>query len=96
MKHLQKRFLSICLVIAMICSMMPMITPFASGLTYNGSSSYKSGKYYTQLTGVQLTGNQRTDIVNVAKSQIGYQEGGSSSQLSGTVRGNGNYTEYGR
>lgn len=68
----------------------------ASALSYSGSSSYKSGKYYTALTKVTLTGNQRTDIVNVAKSQIGYQEGSSSSQLSGEVRGNSNYTEYRR
>ena len=65
-------------------------------LRYSGSSSYKSGKYYTRLTQVKLTGNQRTDIVNVAKSQVGYQEGSSSSQLSGTVYGGKNYTEYGR
>lgn len=76
--------------------MLPGLAPRAKALTYNGSSSYKSGKYYTALTSISLTGNQRTDIVKIANSQIGYQEGGSSSQLSGTVRGNGNCTEYGR
>jgi hypothetical protein len=96
MKVTQKRILCACLVIAMLCGITTMFAPSASALTYNGSSSFKSGKYYTQLANVQLTGDQRTDIVNVAKSQIGYQEGGSSSQLSGTVRGSGNYTEYGR
>ena len=68
----------------------------AYALSYSDSSSYKSGKYYTRLTNVELTGNQRVDIVNVAKSQVGYQESGSSSKLSGTVKGSGNYTEYGR
>lgn len=79
------------LVIVLTC----VITP-ASALSYSGSSSYMSGKYYTALTKVTLTGNQRTDIVNVAKSQIGYKEGNNSSQLSGTVSGSKNYTEYGR
>ena len=65
-------------------------------LSYSGSSSYKAGKYYSRLANVSLTGNQRTDIVNVAKSQVGYQEGSSSSQLAGTSYGGKNYTEYGR
>jgi hypothetical protein len=75
---------------------LTVFTPSASALTYSGSSSYKSGKYYKQLTNIALTGDQRKDIVAIAQSQIGYQEGGSSSQLSGTVKGSGNYTEYGR
>ena len=69
---------------------------FASAVSYTGSSNYMSGKYYTALKNVTLTGNQRTDIINVAKSQIGYFEGNSKSQLAGTVNGSGNYTEYGR
>ena len=88
-----KRILCICLALLMATS---VITANVSALTYSGSSSYKSGKYYAALTKVELTGNQRTDIVNVAKSQVGYQEGGSSSSLSGEVKGSGNYTEYGR
>ena len=67
-----------------------------SALSYSGSASYASGKYYTALQNVTLTGDARTDIVAVANSQIGYLEGSSSSQLSGEVNGSGNYTEYGR
>ncbi len=97
MNNSVKRILSA--ILAMVTLAMLVIVPFvpqARALSYSGSSSYKSGKYYTNLTKVTLTGDQRVDIVNIAKSQVGYQEGGSSSQLSGTVRGNGNYTEYGR
>ena len=36
------------------------------------------------------TGNQRTDIVEVAKTQIGYHEG----SLEGTTNGSNNYTKY--
>ena len=36
------------------------------------------------------TGNQRIDIVEVAKTQIGYHEG----SLEGTTSGSNNYTKY--
>lgn len=71
-----------------------MVFP-AHALRYDGSSYYESGKYYRALTQVQLTGDQRTDIVSVALSQVGYQEGGSRTQLSGEVFGGVNFTEYG-
>ena len=67
-----------------------MLTP-----SYTPSASYRSGKYYTQLCNVSLTGNQRTDLVNVARSQLGYHEGNNTSQLHGESSGSSNYTEYG-
>ena len=93
MKRNINRVLAICLVAVMCLLLVPVE---ADALSYSGSSSYMSGKYYRNLTAVNLTGNQRTDIVNVAKSQVGYQEGSSSSQLSGSTYGGSNYTEYGR
>lgn len=96
MKNPIKRIVSSLLALVLAVSVVFPNISTASALRYTGSASYRSGKYYTALTQVTLTGNQRTDIVNVAKSQIGYQEGSGSSQLSGTVRGNANYTEYGR
>ena len=71
-------------------SVKPMLTP-----SYTPSASYRSGKYYTQLCNVSLTGNQRTDLVNVARSQLGYHEGDNTSQLHGESSGSRNYTEYG-
>ena len=93
MKKIAIRIISMCLVVVMCLQFLPMQ---ANALSYSGSSSYKSGKYYSRLINVQLTGNQRTDIVNIAKSQIGYQEGSSSSKLSGESYGGNNCTEYGR
>lgn len=91
------RFLSGLLILSMTFSLVPpSAVTSVDALSYSGSSSYKSGKYYKNLINVQLTGDQRVDIVNIAKSQIGYQEGSSSSQLSGTAYGSKNYTEYGR
>ena len=75
MKRL-KRIIASCLTVAMALS---LVIPSASAVSYNGSSSYQSGKYYKKLTNVQLTGNQREDIINVARSQVGYQESSSSS-----------------
>ena len=66
-----------------------------SALEYTGTGSYLSGKYYRRLSQVNLTGDPQTDIVAVARSQVGYQEGGSVNQLSGEVYGGVNHTEYG-
>lgn len=94
-KKSSKIFNAILLIALSTVIMVTSATP-AFALSYSGSSSYGSGPYYTNLTKVNLTGNKRTDIVNIAKSQVGYHEGDNSSQLSGTFDGNKNYTEYGR
>lgn len=63
--------------------------------TYSVSSAYKGSSYYSALNNVTLTGNQRTDIVNVALSQVGYKEGSYSGDYSGADDGSYyNYTEY--
>ncbi len=66
----------------------------AGNIEYSPSYSYASGEYYAKLCEVCLSGNQAEDIVNVAKSQVGYHES-SSGDLSGYGSGEGNYTEYG-
>ncbi|MBR5619337.1 MAG: CHAP domain-containing protein [Clostridia bacterium] len=81
---------------ALLCLLFFAQPLLAAALSYTGSASYAGGRYYTALTALSLTGDPRADIVAVAQSQIGYQEGGSSSQLSGEVPGSGNCTEYGR
>lgn len=97
MQRKVNRILSWALAAVLLASVIiPAVTQPVSALDYSGSASYMSGKYYKALTEVELTGNPRTDIVNVAMSQVGYQEGGSSNQLSGEVYGSVNYTEFGR
>ncbi|MBR0135647.1 MAG: CHAP domain-containing protein, partial [Clostridia bacterium] len=88
-----RRLTALLLTAAFMLIMLP-----AGGLTmtYTPSSSYASGQYYTRLRAVQLTGNQRQDLVNVALSQLGYHEGNSASQLGGnSTSGEYDYTEYG-
>lgn len=66
----------------------------SSSFLKNCSASYKSGKYYTNLSEVYISGNLANDLVAVATSQIGYHEGNSWDDISGTSTGSGNYTEY--
>ena len=73
-----------------------VLSVFSGAIGYSGSASYAGGKYYAALTALTLTGDARTDIIAIAESQVGYQEGSNSAQLSGEIRGDGNYTEYGR
>ena len=60
------------------------------------SDAYANSEYYTALCNVQLTGDYRNDIINIALSQVGYKEGNSEKELAGGVSGSGDYTEYGR
>jgi hypothetical protein len=59
------------------------------------SESYASGIFCRRLNNIDLSGDPRLDIVNVAMSQIGYCEGDSPEEISGCTPGTENYTEYG-
>lgn len=66
------------------------------GIAYpSADPSYQSGPYYKNLLNVNLTGNQRDDIVAVAQSQVGYMDGGNRNDISGTSQNHRGYTEYG-
>ena len=65
--------------------------------TYTVSAAYASTDYYMYLRELELTGNQRIDIVNVALTQVGYHEGNTEADLDGSnMNGTGNVTEYNR
>lgn len=87
-----KKWIAVALAVALTAS---AFGGQVSALQYTGTGSYMSGKYYGKLQQVKLTGDPRTDMVAVARSQLGYQEGGSVNQLSGEVHGSVNFTEYG-
>lgn len=86
-----KKVISLALATVLLLS----LSTEAWAMQYTGTASYMSGKYYRKLEQVSLTGDPRTDIVAIARSQVGYQEGGSPNQLSGEVFGSVNHTEYG-
>lgn len=77
---------AITVALTVVLTVVPMfsVNAAAKNVEYSASSSYMSSSYYKALCEVELTGDQVTDICNVAKSQVGYRESGN------------NYTEYGR
>lgn len=58
------------------------------------SESYIAGKYYRHLTSLPLTGDNVTDLLAVALSQLGYMESDSVEDMSGETGGSDNYTEF--
>lgn len=97
MRNKLRRFLSFALAICLCASLFPVLSSPVQALTptYTVSSAYKSTSFYSKLCAVQLTGNQRDDIINVALTQTGYYEGNYSGDYSGANDGSyNNYTEY--
>lgn len=94
MKPIFRKTIS-CLLALGLCAALLPVPQKAQAVQYTGTASYMSGKYYRKLREVALTGDARRDIICVARSQLGYQEGGSLNQLSGEVHGGVNHTEFG-
>ena len=63
--------------------------------TYQMSEEYKSSKYYEHLGRIELTGDQATDVIAIALSQLGYHEGDGDADLDGmNTAGSRNFVEY--
>lgn len=90
----KKTFKILSVLTVTILVLLTVLPSFALVPEYDASDSFMSGVYYSRLLEVQLTGDMRKDIIAVAQSQVGYQEGASSSDLSGLVQGGNNGTEY--
>lgn len=90
-----KRIAVVLLTTVLMATSVFSVSAAAKSLEYSASASYKNSVYYEKLMNLKLTGDQVTDIVNVAKSQVGYHEA-SYSDYSGASVGYGNITEYGR
>ncbi len=90
-----KRIAVVLLTTILMATSVFSVSAAAKSLEYSASSSYKKSVYYERLMNVKLTGDHVTDLVNVAKSQVGYHEA-SFLDYSGTSKGSGNVTEYGR
>jgi hypothetical protein len=95
MKGLLKRALALILPTLLVAA---MILP-AAALTavHNVSEEYRQSPYYRHLRDLELTGDQRTDVVLVALSQLGYHEGDSEADMHGlNTKGSKNFVEYNR
>lgn len=82
--------------LALLCASLICLGTPAASVEDDFSSDYRASIFYRRLCNVKLTGDQRSDIVNVALSQISYTEGNDKYSLSGLTKGSKNYTEYGR
>lgn len=99
MKHILKiaaLILAVCLVVPCFCIAISSAEYVVAGTDGNTpvSESYAKSKYYTYLTDTPLTGDEPTDVIAIALSQLGYKEGNSLGELGGLSSGNGNFSEY--
>ncbi len=95
MRTSRKRFLRLLTAGLIIAAALLMTALPSLSAEPRHSESYTSGIFCRRLRNVDLTGDARTDIVNVAMSQIGYCESDNKNDLSGCNPGSKNYTEYG-
>ena len=96
MKKIFTRTLSALLA---LCLALGLVTPamaatYRPGAQSGPSSSYAGSRYYENYKRVPITGDGRTDLVAIALSQLGYQEGNANGAFSGTVSGRYNYVEF--
>lgn len=88
-------------IACMICSIMLTAvfcaTANAALPTYTVSSKYKESQFYDNLLSVPLSGDQATDALAIALSQLGYHEGDSNDDFDGlNTSGTRNFVEYNR
>jgi len=94
---MKKRAMSVLLAVLLIIQILSFsMHSLALEMPYQAHSVYEHSTYYEKLCAVELTGDARIDIINVAVSQLGYHEGDSTAELDGSnLNGSNNYTEYG-
>lgn len=62
---------------------------------YQASAAYQTSLFYENLMTLELTGDGRADVLQIALSQLGYHEGNSDKDLDGMNKsGNRNFVEY--
>ncbi len=100
-KNIFALFISSALVVAalsetaFLCLSRLVVTSSAAEVSYNMSDQYAASEYYENLSKVTLSGNQATDVIAVALSQLGYHEGDSDGELDGqSVSGCRDFVEY--
>lgn len=93
MNKLLAIFLGVLMTIA-FGTFVPQMRINALNMTYTPTNGFRNSKFYSQLCDVNLTSDQRANLVNVAKSQIGYHEGNNFEQYGGGSSGSDNVTEY--
>lgn len=106
-----KKILSVLLVAIMLtAAAVPVssaLEPHGTGIkcrnwltndpNYQFSEEYKTSVWYQNFTTLELSENDRNNVLRIAVSQLGYHEGDSSKDFDGMNRnGSSNYIEYAR
>ncbi|MBP3370726.1 MAG: CHAP domain-containing protein, partial [Clostridia bacterium] len=100
-KYILRIISSLCVLLMLVSCVR--VSAFASEkqpkITYvkgrnNVSESYRKSKYYTNMTELLLTGDNISDLLAVALSQLGYMESDADGDFAGTTGGSDNYTEF--
>ena len=89
-----KRLTALILIFIFILSFTTAVCALEPPFSF--SEAYMCSDYYTKLINVELTGVQRSDLVNTALSQLGYHEGWIGDYSGSDISSNGNCTEYNR
>jgi hypothetical protein len=76
-------------IIALLIALLALISvagisASAATPTYEVSKQYQKSKYYQNFKKVPLSGDEATDVIAIALSQLGYREGNSNADLGGT------------
>lgn len=97
MKHKKTPALIVLALITAVLISSLTLPSAAVDTVHNTSDEYLVSQYYANLKSVTLTGDQRTDVVLVALSQLGYHEGDSEADMGGgNISGSKNFVEYNR
>lgn len=108
MKKILSFLLATVMVLSVIAVSASALTPQGNGLSirdgtwtnvtnYSFSDAYKSSHWYQNFTNLELTDNERNNVLAIAISQLGYHEGDSLADFNGAnTSGSTNYVEYTR
>ena len=76
---------------------IPMRNWLKNDPDYDFSDAYKTSVWYENFTSLELTENERNNVLRIAVSQLGYHEGDSAKDFDGMNKsGSSNYIEYAR
>lgn len=92
-----KKITAVVLMLCLAFGVWIAVSPKASAATetYEMSEQYKSGKFYENFKAVKLSGDQASDVVAIALSQLGYHEGDGNKDLDGmNLGGTRDFVEY--
>ena len=96
----RRRTLKITAIAAIVLTLGVLASVICSSLTLTGytvGDVYKKSHYYKAVTDLELTGDQRYDVISIALSQVGYHTGDSDGEMHGkNIRGWNGFVEYNR